>query len=462
MAELLAPPPFREALVFRAPLTLTDTWQRWLLHLYRQASSGVPGPPGPTGPPGPAGPLGPPGPTGPTGATGPQGPIGATGPQGETGATGPPGPIGATGPQGPTGATGAQGPQGETGAQGPQGIQGVQGPQGATGPQGPPGPLAGTGVANKVGVWSGATTVSYHTNLHYDLATQRFGIGTAAPTGALDVVGSVVASDLATSYYCVRLWPVAPGGATNVQGLHVQAATGAAAATTGLYGVVIDNQPSNSGEVGALYMGITAGTNRYSLRSDGTAQSYFAGNVGLGNPVPSYPLDVSGMLRVQGTIGLQVAPSSGQAVSLRWAKDAQYGMRLQPTVNDTGFGSPMIITNVAGAYIGGIDSTATGVSFATSSDVRLKHSVAPLTDSLAVIAALNPVSHCWNADDSYGESFLAHELQRVLAYAVSGEPDAVNEDGSVRPQRVDMGKCVPRIVGAIKELLARVEALEGA
>lgn len=69
-----------------------------------------------SGTPGPQGPIGLTGPTGLTGATGPIGPIGltgATGPAGPTGLTGPigpSGPTGATGPIGPTGATGPVGP----------------------------------------------------------------------------------------------------------------------------------------------------------------------------------------------------------------------------------------------------------------------------------------------------------------------------------------------------------------
>lgn len=79
----LSPPPIREPLVDRTPLTPTMVWSRWLELLWRQASTGVPGPAGPTGPPGP---QGDPGPTGATGSQGPQGP------QGIQGIQGPPGP----------------------------------------------------------------------------------------------------------------------------------------------------------------------------------------------------------------------------------------------------------------------------------------------------------------------------------------------------------------------------------
>ena len=36
----LTPPPFRETLVYRGPLTLTEPWQRWLALFWQQAGAG--------------------------------------------------------------------------------------------------------------------------------------------------------------------------------------------------------------------------------------------------------------------------------------------------------------------------------------------------------------------------------------------------------------------------------------
>jgi hypothetical protein len=49
---------------------------------------------------------------------------------------------------------------------------------------------------------------------------------------------------------------------------------------------------------------------------------------------------------------------------------------------------------------------------------------------------------------------IAHELQEVLPYSVTGEKDA--ED----MQSVDYSKIVPILVKAIQELIAKVNALE--
>ena len=99
MAEVLAPPPIREAVTWRDSLLLTPTWVRWLELLRQQAQAGgggTPGPPGPAGPQGDPGPMGPAGPEGPQGDPGPTGATGSQGPQGIQGPQGNPGTPGAT------------------------------------------------------------------------------------------------------------------------------------------------------------------------------------------------------------------------------------------------------------------------------------------------------------------------------------------------------------------------------
>ena len=44
--------------------------------------------------------------------------------------------------------------------------------------------------------------------------------------------------------------------------------------------------------------------------------------------------------------------------------------------------------------------------------------------------------------------------------AILGEKDAVNDDGSIKPQGIDQSKLVPLLVKAVQELAARVATLE--
>lgn len=110
--------------------------------------------------------------------------------------------------------------------------------------------------------------------------------------------------------------------------------------------------------------------------------------------------------------------------------------------------------------VGSITTTSSATSYTTTSDYRLKESVHPLIGGLARVNALKPSIYKWKSNGSDGEGFLAHELADVVPSAVVGEKDAINEDGSIKAQGVDLSKVVPILVAAIKELTARVEALE--
>ena len=107
-----------------------------------------------------------------------------------------------------------------------------------------------------------------------------------------------------------------------------------------------------------------------------------------------------------------------------------------------------------------ISSSGTSTSYGTSSDYRLKEDVQPMSGALAKIAQLKPVTYKWKADGSNGQGFIAHELQSVVPDCVTGEKDAVNEDGSIKPQGIDTSFLVATLTAAIQELNAKVTALE--
>jgi hypothetical protein len=71
-----------------------------------------------------------------------------------------------------------------------------------------------------------------------------------------------------------------------------------------------------------------------------------------------------------------------------------------------------------------VDATANTTTYATSSDYRLKHDIAPMTDALAKVQQLKPVTYKWNhAPQITAQGFIAHELQAVCPEAVTGKKD---------------------------------------
>ena len=58
------------------------------------------------------------------------------------------------------------------------------------------------------------------------------------------------------------------------------------------------------------------------------------------------------------------------------------------------------------------------------------------------------------------DGFLAHEAQEVVPESVTGEKDAVDENGNPEYQGIDKSKLVPLLTDALKEAIAKIETLE--
>jgi len=113
--------------------------------------------------------------------------------------------------------------------------------------------------------------------------------------------------------------------------------------------------------------------------------------------------------------------------------------------------------------IGGITCTSSNsVAYNTSSDYRLKTDVTPMTGSIERLNNLSPIRFKWKneLENPAVDGFLAHEVTPVVPEAITGEKDAVDENGKIIPQAIDQAKLVPLLVGAVQELTARVEQLE--
>jgi len=123
-----------------------------------------------------------------------------------------------------------------------------------------------------------------------------------------------------------------------------------------------------------------------------------------------------------------------------------------------------------GNYTSGSPSTNTGriiddgsnVTYHTTSDYRLKENVVTISDGISRVKQLNPIRHTWINNPTPGtvDGWLAHELDEVCPYAVDGEKDATNPDGSINPQGVDYGRITPLLTAALKEAIAKIETLE--
>lgn len=155
-----------------------------------------------------------------------------------------------------------------------------------------------------------------------------------------------------------------------------------------------------------------------------------------------------------------VIAGQGSYVGIDNTSAGRYGLNIN-TVNQSGTYYLVNFGN-GGTATGGIIGNGTSISFNTTSDYRLKENVQPMTGALAKVQALNPVTYTWKRTQTFGQGFIAHELQAVIPDAVTGAKDDVDSQGVPRYQGVDTSHIVATLVAAIKELTARVAVLEAA
>jgi hypothetical protein len=100
------------------------------------------------------------------------------------------------------------------------------------------------------------------------------------------------------------------------------------------------------------------------------------------------------------------------------------------------------------------------VAYNTTSDYRAKDILGPVQDSGAIIDALKVYEGQMKGATQSRPMLVAHEAQEHAPYAVTGEKDAVNEDGTPKYQQMDVSALVPLLLAEIQSLRARVAQLE--
>ena len=152
--------------------------------------------------------------------------------------------------------------------------------------------------------------------------------------------------------------------------------------------------------------------------------------------------------------------------------------------NNTGIRYAIYIVNNSGGEAGKISYTSSAVTYATSSDYRLKENVDYDFDATSRLKQLKPARFNFKIDaDNTIDGFLAHEVSSIVPEAIVGEKDAmfeevlyvdgdkipdgkkvgdVKEAAKIAPQSIDQSKLVPLLTKTILELEARITALESA
>jgi hypothetical protein len=167
----------------------------------------------------------------------------------------------------------------------------------------------------------------------------------------------------------------------------------------------------------------------------------FSGNISSGSANPTATATNGALITPAG--GVSIYTAGFQALTIGTGNGAAVGFQFGLTP------------------VGSITTNSTTTFFNTASDARLKVTYGP-ADCGALIDAVSVWDAAFKATpDQRRPMVLAHELQAVCPWAVTGERYAVDITGDVLPQMVDHSMLVPMLLAEIKALRARVAALEG-
>lgn len=212
---------------------------------------------------------------------------------------------------------------------------------------------------------------------------------------------------------------------------------------------------AKTGTTVALINSTNGGTATLSLLSSGVYQWAMSADTSLRwtmDGTERARIDSSGRFLVGTTSGY-----SGEKMTVDYNGSTQRGIVVRDSASQNSNPMAFIYGSTLVGYIG---ITSSSTSYNTSSDYRLKNTIAPMTGALAKVALLKPCTYKWNADGSDGEGFIAHELAEVVPQCVTGEKDAVDADGNPQYQGIDTSFLVATLTAAIKEQQAIIESLK--
>lgn len=217
----------------------------------------------------------------------------------------------------------------------------------------------------------------------------------------------------------------------------------------------IDNETSRI----AIKVEDENGDNLFQVESGpaGEGETYFRGDVGIGTLSPTYKFQVNDAV-------------NGNSDFVAWIRNTaddsdttpNNGLRITAGQDGSGTfnGKYIVFSSPNGGTMGKVvQNGGSTVSFATSSDIRLKTNIQPTVKGLNELMQIEVRDYMYKTDlNSVKTGFIAQQLNEWY-------PDAVargGEDAKTDPWMVDYGKVTPLLVKSIQDLKHEKDMLEAA
>jgi hypothetical protein len=277
------------------------------------------------------------------------------------------------------------------------------------------------------------------------------GVGTSSPTNLLTVNGTMQAG-------AIIVGQTGTFGVLGAVGYSNNAffSVNTDAYTSALFG----QRPASDGTCSVLFSyGTTStyGTNYWKMDAYSTGLGFINSTGGEVMLLTSSGNVLVGTTTNLGSTTRMSILSAGDGIKTQ-VGNGYAGLIIGNTSGTASYNAELFYNNNFSSLVGYIQISGTTASYVSASDYRLKENIVPMIGALDKVAQLKPVTYKWKSDGSDGQGFIAHELAEVCPDAVSGEKDAVNEDGTIKPQGIDTSFLVATLTAAIQELNATVTA----
>jgi len=243
--------------------------------------------------------------------------------------------------------------------------------------------------------------------------------------------------------------------------------------------------PVGNGGTGATTLtGIVKGNGTSAFTAATAGTDYIAPSGALGTPSSGTVTNLTGTasININGTVGATTANTgkfttieTSSGATIKWAAaSGSFPLTIGPTggvpvdrgiyvANSAGSAIPFIAYTSSTTQAGYILTSGSTISFVQGSDYRLKEDIIDMDKSatLSKLMEVRPVNFDWKDGTQINQDgFIAHELQEIFPQVIYGEKDAVNEDGNIKPQGINLAQLIPYLVASIQEQQKLITTLQ--